>query len=160
MKGNFHVQFGIGGDGSDPIADHTKERHAGSTHQRFISKDGATRSFLSSDQTHLTALFADEASQQEPQKAAAEAFTTPSEGSSTETVTYPVPPVLSIVLSEAEREELVQENTARHDWIAQEGRQQREVHGHDLRKSWITNPCVISSFAPLSLETAASPCDR
>ena len=111
-------------------------------------------------QTHLTALFADEASQQEPQKAAAEAFTTPSEGSSTETVTYPVPPVLSIVLSEAEREELVQENTARHDWIAQEGRQQREVHGHDLRKSWITNPCVISSFAPLSLETAASPCDR
>jgi len=27
MKGNFHVQFGIGGDGSDPIADHTKERH-------------------------------------------------------------------------------------------------------------------------------------
>jgi hypothetical protein len=26
MKGNFHVQFGIGGDGSDPIADHTKER--------------------------------------------------------------------------------------------------------------------------------------
>jgi hypothetical protein len=27
MKGNFHVQFGIGGDGSDPIADHTKERN-------------------------------------------------------------------------------------------------------------------------------------
>jgi transposase len=26
MKGNFHVQFGIGGDGSDPIADHTKKR--------------------------------------------------------------------------------------------------------------------------------------
>ena len=26
MKGNFHVQFGIGGDGSDPIADHTKVR--------------------------------------------------------------------------------------------------------------------------------------
>jgi len=26
MKGNFHVQFGIGGDGSDPIADHTKQR--------------------------------------------------------------------------------------------------------------------------------------
>jgi transposase len=26
MKGNFHVQFGIGGDGSDPIADHTKAR--------------------------------------------------------------------------------------------------------------------------------------
>jgi hypothetical protein len=27
MKGNFHVQFGIGAGGSDPIADHTKERH-------------------------------------------------------------------------------------------------------------------------------------
>ena len=26
MKGNFHVQFGIGGGGGDSIADHTKAR--------------------------------------------------------------------------------------------------------------------------------------
>jgi len=34
-----------------------------------------------------------------------------------------------VVLSEAQREELVADNAARHDWIAEEGRQQREVHG-------------------------------
>jgi hypothetical protein len=32
-------------------------------------------------------------------------------------------------ISEARREELAEENTARHDWIAEEGRQQRDVYG-------------------------------
>src|SRR6266852_4913731 len=41
----------------------------------------------------------------------------------------PTPLPLPVVLSEAEREELATENAARHDWIAEEGRQQREVHG-------------------------------
>ena len=45
------------------------------------------------------------------------------------------PKPLSVVLSEEQHEELAGENAARHDWIAQEGRQQREVHGHDLRTS-------------------------
>jgi hypothetical protein len=39
------------------------------------------------------------------------------------------PPPLPIPLSKAEQEELAQDNAARHDWIAEEGRQQREVHG-------------------------------
>ncbi len=32
-------------------------------------------------------------------------------------------------ISEERREELAEENTARHDWIAEEGRQQRDVYG-------------------------------
>src|SRR5258708_10709149 len=36
---------------------------------------------------------------------------------------------LAIPLSKAEQEELAQDNAAGHDWIAQEGGQQREVHG-------------------------------
>jgi len=39
------------------------------------------------------------------------------------------------VLSEAQQEELASENATRHDWIAEEGRQQREVHGHYQRTS-------------------------
>jgi hypothetical protein len=46
------------------------------------------------------------------QTAATEVVATPSEVTSTETVTCPVPPPLSIVLSEAEREELAQENAS------------------------------------------------
>jgi hypothetical protein len=44
-------------------------------------------------------------------------------------MTCSVPIPLPIVLPEAQREELEAENASRHDWIAQEGRQQREVHG-------------------------------
>jgi len=40
---------------------------------------------------------------------------------------WPTP--LPTVISETLREELVADNAARHDWIAEEGRQQREVHG-------------------------------
>jgi hypothetical protein len=45
----------------------------------------------------------------------------------------PAPLPLPVVLSEAEQEELASEHATRHDWIAEEGRQQRGVHGHDLR---------------------------
>ncbi len=34
MKGNFHVQFGIGGGGGDFIADHTKGGREGSATER------------------------------------------------------------------------------------------------------------------------------
>ena len=44
-------------------------------------------------------------------------------------VTSTVPLPLPVVLPQAEQEELASENAARHDWIAEEGRQQREVHG-------------------------------
>jgi hypothetical protein len=45
------------------------------------------------------------------------------------------PTPLPIILSEAEREELTADNAARHDWIAEEGRPQREVHGLYQRTS-------------------------
>src|SRR6266704_3680336 len=45
------------------------------------------------------------------------------------------PKPLPFVLSQAQHEELATENTARHDWIEQEGRQQREVHGLYQRTS-------------------------
>jgi len=80
-------------------------------------------------QAHLAALFSDEESQQEQQTAATEVGAAPREVTSPEVVTCIVPISLPVVLSEAEQEELASENAARHDWIAEEGRQQREVHG-------------------------------
>jgi Sigma-70 region 2 len=41
----------------------------------------------------------------------------------------PKPAPLPVVISEAQREELAADNATRHDWIAEEGQQQREVHG-------------------------------
>ena len=41
----------------------------------------------------------------------------------------PQPFSLPTMISETRREELAEENTARHDWIAEEGRQQRDVYG-------------------------------
>src|SRR5215467_1332820 len=80
-------------------------------------------------QAHLAALFAEEDSQQEPQTAATEVVAALRAVISPEVVTCTVPFPLPIPLSQAEQEELAQDNAARHDWIAQEGRQQREVHG-------------------------------
>src|SRR5258708_38666142 len=45
----------------------------------------------------------------------------------------PVP--LPVVLPQEEQEELARENATRHDWIAEEGQQQREVHGLYQRTS-------------------------
>lgn len=75
-------------------------------------------------QAHLAALFAEANLQQEAQKAAEE-----------KTCAEPVPTLLPVVLSEPEREELEAELSTRHDWIREEGRQQREVRGHNLRRS-------------------------
>lgn len=80
-------------------------------------------------QAHLAALFTEEDSQQEPQAAATEVSAAPPEGIVTEGMMCAMPTPLPIPLSKAEGEELAQDNAARHDWIAQEGRQQREVHG-------------------------------
>ncbi len=87
-------------------------------------------------QVHLAALFTEEDSQPDPQSAAAEEASAPTpEAAATEAVTYTEPIVLPTALSEAEHEELASEHAARHDWIAEEGRQQREVHGLYQRTS-------------------------
>ena len=85
-------------------------------------------------QAHLAALFTEEDSQQKPQPAAAEEASalTPA-ATAPEAVTCTEPIALPTMLSEAEQEELASEHAARHDWIAQEGRKPREVHGLDLR---------------------------
>jgi hypothetical protein len=80
-------------------------------------------------QAHLAALFSDEESQQEPQTAATEVVAASPEGFLTEGWMCAMPPPLPLPLSIAEQEELAQDNAARHDWIAEEGQQHREVHG-------------------------------
>jgi hypothetical protein len=80
-------------------------------------------------QTHLAALFFEEESQQEPQTAATEVGAASIDATLTEGMMCAMPPPLAIPLSKAEQEELAQDNAARHDWIAEEGRKPREVHG-------------------------------
>ncbi|GAC1636246.1 MAG: IS1182 family transposase [Ktedonobacteraceae bacterium] len=86
-------------------------------------------------QAHLTTLFTEEESQQEPQPEETKVVAAPPEGTSSEVKTSTVPLALPVVLPQAEQEELARENAARRDWIAQEGRQQREVHGLYQRTS-------------------------
>jgi transposase len=78
-------------------------------------------------QEHLRALFAEATEQQESTEE------TNREGSAPqplpESTACQPPTPLPVVLDDAQREELSAENAARHDWIADEGRQQREVHG-------------------------------
>ncbi len=59
----------------------------------------------------------------------AEVIAVPPEATVTEGMVCAKLTPLPIPLSPAEQEELAQDNGARHDWIAEEGRQQREVHG-------------------------------
>ncbi len=80
-------------------------------------------------QVHLAALFALEDAGHEQQEASGDGADTPQTDATSPVAIGPAPLPLPVILSEAEQEELASENAARHDWIAQEGRQQREVHG-------------------------------
>lgn len=84
-------------------------------------------------QEHLTALFAPELAKPEHLKEsnsdAPVSERLPADLSS------PFPISLPPALSEAAYEELAAQNAARHDWIAEEGRPQREVHGLYRRTS-------------------------
>ena len=76
---------------------------------------------------HLTALFAPEPAPLE--KPLASSSDTPLPEYQPEDGFCAGPTPLPVVLSEAQHEELATENAARHDWFAEEGRQQREVRG-------------------------------
>ena len=81
-------------------------------------------------QTYLAALFACEDAEIEQQEASGDGADPPQTDATAPVAIDPAPFPLPAVLSEAEQEELASENAARHDWMAQEGRQQRgEVHG-------------------------------
>jgi transposase len=78
-------------------------------------------------QEHLSTLFApDPPKLENAEETSAEALH-PQPPSEDTVCQQPTP--LPLVLSEAQREELVANNAARHDWIAEEGRQRRDVHG-------------------------------
>jgi hypothetical protein len=84
-------------------------------------------------QQHLSALFAQETPQQESAEETSK--DAPTSENPPESIVCQPPTPLPVVLSDAQREALSVDNAARHDWIAQEGRQQREVHGLYQRTS-------------------------
>src|SRR5712691_6915041 len=75
-------------------------------------------------QAHLAALFSDGDNQHEQQETAGDTadVLTPQDTSEARTCAAPTP--LPVVLPEPQQEELAAENAARHDWIAEQGRQQ------------------------------------
>jgi transposase len=80
-------------------------------------------------QAHLAALFAEEDAQHEQQEASGDDADTPLAVATSPATIDPAPLPLPIDLSKVDQVELASENAARHDWIAHEGQQQREVHG-------------------------------
>jgi transposase len=78
-------------------------------------------------QEHLAGLFAAEpAKAEEPEESPLDV---PLPEPLSEEACSALPTPLPVPLSEAGREELAVENAARHDWMAEEGRPQRAVHG-------------------------------
>jgi transposase len=86
-------------------------------------------------QAHLAALFTRQDAGHEQREAEAPAAATPQTEPPEPIANGDAPVPLPVVLPQEEQEELARENATRHDWIAEEGQQQREVHGHDLRTS-------------------------
>ncbi len=78
-------------------------------------------------QEHLAALFAPEPGKAEDTEDSRSGAPLPERLPQDASCALPTP--LPVTLSEAGREELAVDNAARHDWIAQGGRQQRAVHG-------------------------------
>jgi transposase len=96
---------------------------------------------------HLDALFSDESPPAELQ-AAPDPELTDAAGPLT-----PAPPTpLPAVLSEAEREQLAEANATRHDWIAQAGQPQREVHGRYQRTADFRISTTDPDATPLRLK--------
>jgi transposase len=103
-------------------------------------------------QTHLAALFSDEDTKPEPQQAVTEIVAALPEATSPEVVTCPLSTPLPVVLPEAELEELSGENAARHDWIAEQGRPQREVRGYYQRTSDLRISTTDPDATPMRLK--------
>src|SRR6266852_5072913 len=107
-------------------------------------------------QAHLAALFALEDAGHEQQEASADGADTPQTDATAPIASGPVPLPLPINLSEAEQEELATENAARHDWIAQEGRQQREVHGLYQRTADFKVSTTDPDASPMRLKSGGT----
>jgi transposase len=96
---------------------------------------------------HLDALFAEEPTPAEPQ-VMPDPEQTPVARSPAPTPLTPLP----VVLSAPEREQLAEANAARHDWIAEAGRPQREVHGLYLRTADVRVSTTDPDASPLRLK--------
>ena len=107
-------------------------------------------------QAHLAALFTEEDAQHEQQEASGDGADQPQTGATSPVAIGPTPPPLPVVLSEAEQEELASENAARHDWIAEEGRKPREVHGHDLRTADFKVSTTDPDATPMRLKNGGT----
>jgi hypothetical protein len=86
-------------------------------------------------QEHLAALFAPEAAPPGHTKEQSVKVLLPQQAPGN-----PKPFPLPTTISQARRAELAEENAARHDWIKEEGRQQREVYGSYWRTAdfWVS----------------------
>jgi transposase len=99
---------------------------------------------------HLTALFASEPTTLEDPEEKPMDSTALEPVSQEETVPEPFP--LPISLSQTQREELAADNTTRHDWIAEEGRPQREVHGSYQRTADLRMSTTDPDATPMRLK--------
>ena len=103
---------------------------------------------------HLSALFASEPAPFEPTEEIHRDTALPEPLPQDASNSLPV--LLPVVLSEAQREELAVENAARHDWIAEEGRQQREVHGSYQRTSDVRISTTDPDATPMRLKAGGT----
>ncbi len=107
-------------------------------------------------QAHLAALFAEEDAESEQQEVSADSADMPANDATAPVALRPAPLPLPIVLPETEHEELATQNAGRHDWIAQEGRQQREVHGLYQRRSDFKVSTTDPDATPMRLKSGGT----
>jgi transposase len=108
---------------------------------RFAVEARAARKAV---EAHLAALF--------PTEDAQDAQVT-SEVRKVNTIRQAMPPIpLPVDLPDELRTELADANAARHDWIAQEGRQQREVHGYYQRTADFCISATDADATPMKLK--------
>ncbi len=107
-------------------------------------------------QGHLAALFALEDAEIEQQEASADCAGTPQTNTTALVAIGPAPVPLPVLLPQAEQEKLATENATRHDWIAEEGRQQREVHGLYQRTSDFKVSTTDPDATPMRLKSGGT----
>lgn len=96
---------------------------------------------------HLDTLFAEETTPPEPQ-----AMPDPAQTDAARSPALAPPTPLPVVLRAADREQLTEANAARHDWIAEAGRPQREVHGLYQRTADVRISTTDPDATPLRLK--------
>ncbi len=107
-------------------------------------------------QAHLAALFSLEDAGHEQQEASENGADTPQTDATASVAIGPAPLPLPVVLAAAEQEELATQNATRHDWIAEEGRQQREVHGLYQRTADLKVSTTDPDATPMRLKGGGS----